>query len=256
MVQQKLLEMIWRGSVSPARGIDDARFARTFRALIPVQAVMLSAQRGIDRAAVLLDEVELMPQLPLGDVIAEELSVEVPYGALIVLREAPGQRMEASDSDLSYDLGIAVAETLLAVIRSGLFPMKCETLALYAMASSYDRLVESSGFRHLGVVPENFREGLAGVLGAYWSGVRDCRADATGLFDRADFLHRAELLTYLEQLDASFHRPRPGTIPAALMHFPGGARSFSEWLAGVDVALAPLLGEVVPEQAVQLRRAV
>lgn len=256
MIGRDLLEMIWRGAVTPARGADCGRLARMFRALVPVQAVLLSAECGIDRVAVLKEEIELMPLLPLGDVIVEELSTDVPYGALVILREAPAQRLEASDADLSYDLGLIVGETLLAVLRSGLFPMARETDALYCMAASFDRLVEASGFRHLGVVPERFREGLAGVLGAYWSGVRDCRAEVSGLFDRSDFLHRPELARYLKQLDGNFQGRARGTVPAALMHFPGGVRSFDDWLAAVEMAVTPVIGVAQPATGTGLRKAV
>jgi hypothetical protein len=256
MIGRDLLEMIWRGAVTPARGADCGRLARMFRALVPVQAVLLSAECGIDRVAVLKEEIELMPLLPLGDVIVEELSTDVPYGALVILREAPAQGLEASDADLSYDLGLIVGETLLAALRGGLFPMERETDALYCMAVSFDRLVEASGFRHLGVVPERFREGLAGVLGAYWAGVRDCRAEVSGLFDRSDFLHRPELTSYLKQLDGNFHgRPR-GAVPAALMHFPGGVRSFDDWLAAVDMAVTPVIRAQRSATGPGLRRAV
>jgi hypothetical protein len=57
MIGRDLLEMIWRGAVTPARDADSARLARMFRALVPVQSVLLSAESGIDHAAVLKEEV-------------------------------------------------------------------------------------------------------------------------------------------------------------------------------------------------------
>ena len=243
MIQDSVLGLIWQGAIQPARGTSDARFARMLRALIPVHAVLLTATQGIDRVALLLDETEVLPSLPLGDVLVEELGLDVPYGALIVLREPDLAGLAPDDGELSYDLGLVSGEVLLAVLRSGLFPMVRETDALYLMACGLDRLVDASGYRHLGIGAPRFRQGLAGALGAYWSGARSRCADESGLFEREDFLRRPELLTYLSSLDGNFLGRRPTMVPIGLMHAPGGVRSFDEWLVALDRSIRPFMGE-------------
>jgi len=210
--------------------------SRQLRALLPVHHVLLSAEAGIDRIAVMQDDAEVMPALPLGDVLVEELGVDVPYGALIVLREA------GTPGPVSYDAGLILGEILLMVLRSGLVPMSRETDALFAMAASYDQIVEASGFRHTGLDTGEFRLGLAASLGAYWSGVRRAGADTCGLFDRPDFLRRSELLNYLRALDASFSLTGVEDVPARLMLAQGGIRSFDAWTGDATRIVTALIG--------------
>jgi hypothetical protein len=236
MTHDKLLDDIWLGNVQPARGAAAMKLSRQLRALVPVHHINLTARHHVDRVAVMLDDAEMLPALPLGDVLAEELSLDVPYGSLVVLREA------GSSGDVSHDAGLLVGEILLMILRSGLFPMHRETDALYAVARSYDRLAEASGFRHVGLTAREFRTGLAASLGAYWSGARSARAETSGLFDRPDFLRRPELLQYLRALDASFSVEGPDAMPARLMLFTSGAQPFEAWLQKVGQVVAPAIG--------------
>lgn len=178
----------------------------------------------------------MMPALPLGDVLVEELGVDVPYGALIVLREA------SSAAPVSYDAGLIMGEILLTVLRSGMIPMARETDALFAMAASYDQIVEASGFRHTGLDRDEFRLGLAASLGAYWSGARRAGADTCGLFDRPDFLRRSELLNYLRALDACFTLSGAEAVPARLMLAQGGTRGFEAWTGEISATVAAQIG--------------
>ncbi|MBB05916.1 MAG: hypothetical protein CML03_10425 [Pseudooceanicola sp.] len=236
MGQDRLLEDIWVGRIRATRNNEGKILSRQLRALVPVHHVLLSAQETVDRVAVRTDDTEMMPALPLGDVLAEELKIDVPYGALVILRDA------GSSGPLSYDAGMMLGEVLLTVLRSGLFPMARETDALFAMAASYDQLVEASGFRHTGMDSEEFRLGLAASLGAYWSGARRAGADTCGLFDRPDFLRRPELMRYLRALDASFTQTRAENVPARLMLAQGGTRGFEDWMQDVGRVVAAQIG--------------
>ncbi|MBY6093052.1 hypothetical protein [Maritimibacter alkaliphilus] len=200
------------------------------KSLLPIHAVVLTASEGIDRATVVTDDIEVMPALPLGDVIVEELGVDVPMGALIVLTDADMLESPVNDEDLSYDMGFVVGEVLLTVIRLGAFPLERETAALYTMAAAYDRLAEASGLQHLGLHPRSFRAGLVCALGTYWSGARSSCAEVSGLFLRSDCLAGIELRAYLKSLDASFDAPAHARIPASLMAFSGGTRPLEDWL--------------------------
>lgn len=236
MGHHAVLEDIWTGRIRGARGQDAASLSRQLRALLPVHHVLLNAEASVDRIAVLQDDAEMMPALPLGDVLVEELGVDVPYGALIILRDA------GSPGPVSYDAGLVLGEILLTVLRSGLVPMARETDALYAMAASYDQIVEASGFRHTGMDTVEFRLGLAASLGAYWSGARRAGADTCGLFDRPDFLRRPELLRYLRALDASFTIKGVDEVPARLMLAQGGTRGFDAWTGDVAGMITALIG--------------
>lgn len=236
MEQTRALEDIWTGRIQAARGGDANALSRQLRALVPVHHVLLTACGGVDRVAVMLDDAELMPALPFGDVLVEELGIDVPYGALVVLRD------EGSPGPVSYDAGMILGEVLLTLLRTGLFPMERETDALFAMAASYDQLVEASGFRHSGLDAAEFRLGLAAALGAYWSGARKAGADTCGLFDRPDFLRRPELLRYLRALDASFTLTGVNQVPARLMLAQGGTRGFDAWIQHVGQVVSREIG--------------
>jgi hypothetical protein len=231
-----VLEDIWMGRIRAARGAEATALSRQLRALVPVHHVVLTAEASVDRVAVVPDDSEMMPALPLGDVLVEELGVDVPYGALIVLRDA------GSPGPVSYDAGMVLGEILLTVLRSGTIPMVRETDALFAMAASYDQIVEASGFRHSGLDAREFRLGLAASLGAYWSGARRAGADTCGLFDRPDFLRRPELLTYLRALDASFTLTGAAEVPARLMLAQGGTRGFEDWTGEIAATVAAEIG--------------
>lgn len=236
------MEDVWTGRIRAARGSDATSLSRQLRALVPVHHVLLTAEGSVDRVAVMHDDAEMMPATPLGDVLVEELGVDVPYGALIVLRDA------GSASPVSYDAGLIMGEILLNVLRSGTIPMVRETDALFAMAASYDQIVEASGFRHTGLDTDEFRLGLAASLGAYWTGAGCAGADTCGLFDRADFLRRPQLLSYLRALDACFTLTGPQDVPARLMLAQGGTRGFEQWASEVAQTVAAQIG--VPARTV------
>ena len=67
-------------------------------------------------------------------------------------------------------------------------------------------------------------------------------ADTCGLFDRADFLRRPELLRYLSALDASFAISGPAAVPARLMLAQGGTRGFEDWLQHVGTTVSKEIG--------------
>lgn len=233
--RENTLELIWRGDISPATGQGARRITRALAALLPLRIVTLVAASRLDRSLLIPAETELLPDLPLGDVLAEELGIDVPDGSLVVIGDAALLSGPLHDDDLSYELGILIAEALLGVVKREIFQLDRETDALYAMACSYHRLVGGAGFRHLGVIPAQFRAGLAAGLCTYWAGARSARSDTSGLFLRPDFLESPRLRDYLARVDASF--TAPASIPAGLMLFTGGPCSYGGWLKRVEKAV-------------------
>ena len=235
MRHDRLLELIWQGDILPASGPYSSRLQRRLGALLPLRTVLLTAGSGVDRRCILTDETELLPSLPLGDVLVEELSIDVPVGSLVVISDEILLANQVMDDELSYDLGVLVAEALLGVIRKSIFPYERESDALFAMASSYHAMIGGSGFVHLGLMPSWFRVGLAAGLCTYWAGARSARSDTSGLFLRPDFLTCPQLHDYLRSMDANF--TAPDRIPAGLMLFSGGPCSYDAWLAKVERAV-------------------
>lgn len=261
MHHSRLLELIWQGDIQPATGLAEHRMQRAMRALLPLRSVFLAAAHGLDRSFALTAESELLSEVSLGDVLAEELSVDVASGTLVVIVDEKLLCEHISDDELSYELGLVVAETLLGVMRSGIFPLERETNALYAMASSYYGLIEGAGFSHLGLVPARFRAGLAAGLCTYWAGARTTLNDTSGLSLRPEFLSCPQLLAYLRKLDGNFSAP--DRIPAGLMLFAGQSCSYEAWLfriwnavsAKLDAHAARICEEAAQEDArVQMSR--
>ncbi|KKL26999.1 hypothetical protein LCGC14_2389580, partial [marine sediment metagenome] len=212
MTHDNLLESIWRNDVASATGAGARKAARLLRALIPVRHVCLASAQVSDRGRVFSEETEVIPSLPLGDVLAEELGLDVPYGALVILMDAEALKAPVQDGDLSYDLGLIVGDVLVDVIRQGTFALDHEASALYIMASCYHRLAESAALQSLGLRPSRFRAGLAVTLSAYWSGARSGMTDTSGLCLGRDFLDCPKLRAYLKAVDPGFNVPVPAEV--------------------------------------------
>lgn len=227
------MELVWQGAFAPSRSPATTKAQDLLHRLLPVSTIMLEASHGIERTLVLGDETELMPALPLGDVLAEELDIDVPYGSLVVIQAAGA--WDAAPEAVSYRIGSVVGEALVGVVERGGFALDVETRALFAMAASYARLAEGTEFRHLGLSPERFRAGLGASLGAYWSGARSSRTETSGMFVSPDFLSDSRLHAYLASCDAGFVPPR--AVPASLMCFSGGLRAHDAWLEEAEGAV-------------------
>jgi len=232
-----LLESVWQGHLHLAEGAEAQRMTRLLRALLPGRLICLTARAGVERTCVMSDETELMPALPLGDVLAEELGLDVPYGTLVVV-DADAAHWAGDDEALSYHLGHVVGEALLCLVRRGAFALERETDALYAMACSYHRLAEAARFQHLGLLPQAFRSGLAAVLGVYWSGARSSRTETSGLFLTPDFLVSPKTLNYLRTIDGGFTSPDPARIHGRMMLLDEAALDLDDWAVAVEAAVS------------------
>ena len=242
-MRTSVLELLWQGAIRPMHGTEANRLKRVLQAMLPMRIICLAASTGIDRISVLPDEIEVMPALPLGDVVVEELSVDVPYGALLMFCDDDVIAGPIENATLSYDLGIAVGQTLLTVLRRGTFPLERENEALYIMACAFDRMAHTTGMQHLGLVPGEFSKGLAGILGAYWSGSRLSRTEQSGLFLGTHCLASSGLRQYLTSLDAGFNAPEYNRIPRGLLAFSGGTYNFGDWLELVDQAVSGVMSQ-------------
>ena len=244
-MRRRILELIWQGVVRPLNVTEAAMLQPMLSALLPMPIVSLKAGSGADRIAILPDELEVMPALPLGDVIVEELSVDVPYGALVLICDAATVGAATGPDRLSRDLGAVVGQTLLTVLRRGAFPLEHENEALYTMACAYDRMARTIAMQSLGLVPWEFSRGLAETLGGYWSGSHPADTAHGGLFMGANCLANPELRHYLSLLDAGFAAPQYGRIPSDLLLFRDPCGSFADWL---DLVRDAVTGVLLPRR--------
>lgn len=211
---------------------------RLLAELLPVRVVCLTAICELGETRVLSDETELEPALSLGDVLAEELSLDIPYGTLVVIEPAGGRGEEDAAGTLSDRLGEIVGEVLLGVIRRGVFPLEREATALFAMGSSYHRLAQGRPLLDLGLKSARFSAGLGGVLARYWAG-----ADFLQAGGEADLFENPSLRNHLRQNDLRHAGFDPSYARAGLMLFEGGPFGYEKWLAMVKrMVLAEIEG--------------
>lgn len=85
-----LLEQIWGGSVTAWGEGEKGEIARGIAALLPVETVCVSNAAPHAGPRVLPEATELLPGLSLGDVLAEELGISVPFGAVVVFETVGG----------------------------------------------------------------------------------------------------------------------------------------------------------------------
>ena len=181
MKSNPLIGGIWSGACHSANATDNQIFKSMIRALVPVQSSIFELEGRAPGADAMLDDIELIPGIALGDILAEELDADVPYGSIVIVRTP-----EAFDN-VSRAAGETLGEILLSVIGRGLFPLADEDSVLYLVGLAYHRAAQNPELAKLGLVPEAFRAGLNGVLAQYWS-LPDTAVDIFTAEPRADVL--------------------------------------------------------------------
>ncbi|MBP0484572.1 hypothetical protein [Sagittula salina] len=230
-----VLCLIWQDGVTVPDRAARARFETAFHALLPVRHVALKAGGACSNPLALADSLELAPALPLGDVLVEELPLDLPYDTLVLLLPQDAE-CEAEQ------LGGAVVEALHLMIRTGGLPMERETDALFVSAHVAARRARHMGARDAGFDAARFCIGMARSLGRIWGGAK--ATDPT-MFTRPDFLVQVPFLMHLRALDPFFTAPDPSQIPDALLDVAAEPISLSAWVARMESVLRAIFGAPV-----------
>lgn len=170
MHNETLLTGIWGGGVITTQSRLSKEIKRLLKLLLPLQTVCLSAGSAVTCGRIIPEEVELLPALPLGDILAEELSANVPHGSMVVILKERDCRAVMSKSDTSFQLGLIIGDVLLGVIGDGVFPLQYEAEALRVMANSYCNLVENLEQKQKNICSTSFQNGLSKSVSEYWNG--------------------------------------------------------------------------------------
>jgi hypothetical protein len=88
MLTTKLLQGIWDGTISVLPGGKQGPVADALTRIVSVPTVSLACRMSLGGVRLLPESTELLPGASLGDVLVEELGIEVPYGAIVVLEDA------------------------------------------------------------------------------------------------------------------------------------------------------------------------
>jgi len=172
-----LLKSIWDGGIKTPQSRISKEVIRLLELVLPLNTVCYSTGTGVTRSCMIPEEIELSPDLPLGDVLAEELSSDIPIGALIVIIKDQTRTGDFSQSDASLQLGLLIGDALLNIVGEGLFPLEQEADALLLMAKSYCQFIDNSDFRQQKICSQSFHQGLMQSLSEYSNGKTQSRAN-------------------------------------------------------------------------------
>ena len=118
-ITDQLLNAVWTDQVNLLDTEDSSELRSILDDLLPFQKILLIVPDGPLCNRVFAEETELLPALPFGDVLAEELSINVPSGAIIVCLS---KRLVASgfeDAELSMCLGRICGEVIADAVHLG-----------------------------------------------------------------------------------------------------------------------------------------
>ncbi|APZ50348.1 hypothetical protein Ga0080574_TMP14 (plasmid) [Salipiger abyssi] len=235
MRRGKVLDLIWQDDVSLPDPQAYGTFKKLFSQILPVRFEALTAGGACERPLAMSDGLELAPALPLGDVLVEELPLDLPYGTLVLF-------LPRAQTDMAQLLGAAVGESLQLLLSLASVPMERETDALYVMAHAAAR--RFTALRATGVVLDmrGFCQGLGQSLHRYWLADQRPLLPDPNLFARPDFLWQPQLTRYLRDLDPGFSAPDPQMIDDDLLCVSDDPLDLEEWAERMEIVLRATLG--------------
>lgn len=230
-----VLKLIWRDGVALPEMVFGLRFHAALTAILPVRSEVLMARGDCERPLVMADDLELAPALPLGDVLVEELPLDLPYGTMVVM-------LPDTQAPFSQLLGETVGEALLLAQSLSGIPMEHETDALYIMAHAAMRRAAALGLEGHEVDPQGFCRGLGRALSRHWLAERRPLLPDPMLFQRSDFLWQRQLAVYLSDLDPGFTSPDPLLVPEDLLRVSDTPLRLADWAGRTETMLRAVMG--------------
>ena len=170
MHNRTLLTGIWDGGVKTTQSRSSKEIKHQLKLMLPLQTACLRAGSAVTCGRILPEEVELLPALPLGDILAEELSANVPHGSMVVILKEHECKDAMSKSEISFQLGLIIGDLLLDIVGDGVFPLQYETEALRVMVNSYCSHIENLEKKQKKICSVSFYNGLSQSVSEYWSG--------------------------------------------------------------------------------------
>lgn len=106
MKQNSLLEQIWSEAIELRQPGQMSPLAGLLGTLLTVPTVTLVSHGGAERPFAMMEGAELLPGASLGDILAEELGIDVPRDAVVLIEPAAfADAEEFSGSELGQKLG-------------------------------------------------------------------------------------------------------------------------------------------------------
>lgn len=110
LVEEQILRSIWSGEAALGCKEEQSPLALLLDSILSVPIVCLTVPLGDQTPIALADSMELMPGCMLGDILSEELGVDVPINCIILVE--PQIRSDAppmSAKELGRNLGLALS---------------------------------------------------------------------------------------------------------------------------------------------------
>ena len=105
-----LLAQIWGGSIELDRAAEPSGLVALLTSMISVPLVVLQSDAEMDRPYAFMETTEVMDGVILGDVLAEEMELEVPYGAMILVEPKGFFDKKTSAGALGQILGLVLMD--------------------------------------------------------------------------------------------------------------------------------------------------
>ncbi|MGY3439961.1 hypothetical protein [Marinovum sp. KMM 9879] len=235
MLGKQVLDLIWEGHVALPDALTSQRFAAQFSSILPLRTAPLMAGAGLSRPMAMSDELELTAGLPLGDVLVEELPVDLSYDTVVLF-------LPRDQHNLGCLLGGAVAESLILAITMGDLPMERENEALHALAQA--AMTRAAELKAGGATLDfdGFRTGMAQSLGRHW-------LVDSNVMAQPDFLTSPDMLAHLSRLDPGFVQPDLFLFGSRLLDVSSDPLGFEDWTSRTSMMLRACMG--APEREFQ-----
>jgi hypothetical protein len=131
-----VLSVLWSGGACAVGDSEAGAFTQLLRALSPVRAMLVATEGGALEERVLLDDMEIMPSLSIGDIMAEELNLQVPYGTVIAFVPSEAMQDCTPPSVRGESLGKILGQIILEAVNRGSFPMEAEIGMIFRLAAT------------------------------------------------------------------------------------------------------------------------
>lgn len=116
MTEHNLLELIWSEAIELRQPDQRSPLARLLTELVTVPAITLVAHGGADRPFAMMEGTELLPGASLGDILTEELGIDVPRDAVVLIEPSAFADAEVfSGSELGQQLGDVLTDIASSV---------------------------------------------------------------------------------------------------------------------------------------------
>ncbi len=159
-ITDQLLNAVWTDQVNLLGTEDSSELRSILDNLLPFQKILLVVPDGPLCNRVFAEETELLPALPFGDVLAEELSINVPSGAIIVCLSRRLVESRFDDEELSICLGRICGEVIADAVHLGNYRIDREPEAGALLSEIIHSKARRTAMRQHQISIEQFQRAL------------------------------------------------------------------------------------------------